>query len=753
MMRIYAIIYLAVLMPVAAWAGFAEEAQFGAGNTAAVAWGDIDNDANLDLAAGNDEQQSYLYVSDGVGGFIEKAQFDSGNTLAVSWGDCDNDGDLDLAVGNWDQENFFYANDGNGGFVGETRFGTNKTSSLAWGDADNDGDLDLAVGNWGEQNYLYVNDGAGGFNEETRFGIGKTVTIAWGDYDNDGDLDLAVGNYSEKNYLYVNDGTGNFTEEPQFGTGATNAIAWGDYDNDGDLDLVAGNYGQQNYLYVNDGAGGFAEEAQFGANNTFTVTWGDYDNDGDLDLAVGNGSQNYLYTNDGAGGFTEAAGFGTKTTITMAGGDFDNDGDLDMAVGNWGQQNYLYVNDENDGDYLSVHPIGRFHSEGASYSGRDGIGAKVAVYEKGFLGDGARLLGYREIEANGGYCGQDSINAEFGLPVGDIFEARMTWPGSGGSNIIQDLLVGKGQFITVHESIFHLESPADGEDVGGFPLTLSWGPAFSGGTKPYSSTVNDYTVQIAKDADFTDIVYTADVDDVNLTLDESSGLVNGPTYYWRVLANYEYTPGSYSQYSAETWTFTLSTVGIGLGYFEGESVRDGVELSWEVSDTGETELAGFNLYRSVVSEGVGIKTVIRSRDRINAELITGESPYEYLDAVVENGVTYNYWLEAVDVSGAAETFGPVGCTWLGVIPTTYALYQSRPNPASGNATIDFDLPETAPVTLTVYDISGRMVRTVVDETLTTGEHEARVSGLAPGVYVYRLKAGEFNAAKKMVIVE
>jgi hypothetical protein len=741
---------VAAIMPMAVWAGFTEEAKFGTGNTATVAWGDYDNNADLDLAVGNDEQQSYLYANDGGGGFNEEAQFGARNTLAIAWGDCDNDGDLDMAIGNWDQENYFYVNDGAGVFTEEIRFGANKTSSLAWGDADNDGDLDLAVGNWDQQNYLYINDGAGGFSEEAQFGAGKTVTIAWGDYDNDGDPDLAIGNYNEQNELYVNDGVGGFTAEPHFGTGATDAVAWGDYDNDGDLDLAVGNYDQQNYLYVNDGAGGFAEEARFGSSTTFSITWGDYDNDGDLDLAVGNGSQNHLYVNDGAGGFTEEVQFGTKTSITTACGDYDNDGDLDLAVGNWGQQNYLYVNDENGSDYLSVHPIGRFHSEGAGYSDRDGIGGKVAVYEKGFLGDEARLLGYREIEANGGYCGQDSINAEFGLPVGNTVEVRITWPGSGGSNVIQDLIVGKGQFITVHESAFYLESPADGEDVGRLPLTMTWGPAFSGGTKPYASTVGSYTVQIAADAGFTDIVYTTTIDGVELTLDESSGLVDGETYYWRVLANYVNTPGKYKQYSAGTWSFGLSTVGIGLGYFEGESVHDGVELSWAVTGTEETELAGFNLYRSIASEGIGVKAVT-SRDRLNAELIKGESPYEYLDTTVEKDVTYNYWLEAVDLGGVAETFGPVGCTWSGALPTTYALYQSRPNPARGNATVAFDLPETSPVTLTVYDVSGRKITTVVDETLSVGEHEAEVSGLAPGVYVYRLAAGTFTAAKKMVV--
>jgi len=739
-------------MPMAVWAGFTEEANFGTGNTATVAWGDYDNNADLDMAVGNDEQQSYLYVNNGAGAFNEEAPFGARNTLAIAWGDCDNDGDLDMAIGNWDQENYFYENDGAGVFTEEIRFGANKTSSLAWGDADNDGDLDLALGNWDQQNYLYINDGAGGFSEEAQFGAGKTVTIAWGDYDNDGDPDLAIGNYNEQNELYVNDGAGGFTAEPHFGTGATNAVAWGDYDNDGDLDLAVGNYDQQNYLYVNDGAGGFVEEACFGNSTTFSITWGDYDNDGDLDLAVGNGSQNHLYVNDGTGGFTEEPQFGTRTSITTACGDCDNDGDLDLAVGNWGQQNYLFVNDENGSDYLSVHPVGRFHSEGAGYSDRDGIGAKVTVYEKGFLGDEARLLGYREIEANGGYCGQDSINAEFGLPVGNTVEVRITWPGSGGSNVIQDLIVGKGQFITVHESAFSLESPADGEEVSGLPLTMSWGPAFSGGTKPYASTVDDYTVQIATDAGFTDIVYTANVVGVELTLDESSGLVDGETYYWRVLANYVNTPGKYKQYSAGTWSFGLSTVGIGLGYFEGESVHDGVELSWAVNGTEETELAGFNLYRSIASEGIGVKAVT-SRDRLNTELIKGESPYEYLDTTVEKDETYNYWLEAVDVGGTVETFGPVGCTWFGVLPTTYALYQSRPNPARGNATVAFDLPETSPVTLTVYDVSGRKITTVVDETLSVGEHEAEVSGLAPGVYVYRLAAGTFSAAKKMVVVE
>jgi hypothetical protein len=189
------------------------------------------------------------------------------------------------------------------------------------------------------------------------------------------------------------------------------------------------------------------------------------------------------------------------------------------------------------------------------------------------------------------------------------------------------------------------------------------------------------------------------------------------------------------------WGYT----GIALTSFSAESAADGIDVSWECTDN----VTGFNLYRSAA----GNTKTISSRDRLNAELITGESPYEYLDATVEKDVTYNYWLEALDVGGSSDTFGPVGCTWRGVLPTTYALYQSRPNPAAGTATIAFDLPETAPVTLIVYDLTGRTVTTVVNETLTVGTHERTVSGLAPGVYVYKLEAGDFAAARKMVIVD
>ncbi len=657
--------FLAVLLacPLAVFGSFTEEPQFGTGYSLSLGWADYDNDGDLDIVVGNNGQ-NYLYSNDGIGGFNGVPEFGMGITDSVAWGDYDNDGDDDLAVGDsYEGENRLFINEDGGGFIEEEQFGTWESLSFAWGDYDNDGDLDVAEGTFHgypiTQNYLYINDGAGGFTEVPEFGGGHSCSVAWGDYDNDGDIDLAVGNsgYSSINRLYVNDGLGGFTEEEQFGAPVppyedTTSIAWGDYDNDGDLDLAVGiSRVKQNYLYVNNGDGSFIEEPKFGTGFTMSIAWGDYDNDGYLDLAVGNShdEQNYLYTNNGDGSFTEEPQFGSADddSESVAWGDYDDDGDLDLAVANcYNEQNYLYVNNEDDGDYLVFKLVGHFYDNGSGYSNRNGIGAKVSVYSEGYVGNIDYLLGFREIEANGGYCGQDSIDAEFGLPDDERVDVLVIWPGSDGSQIEEAWLgVERGQHLTLHEGQ-------------GSPL---------------------------------DIV---------------------------------------------------------LNSFEAKPDCEGVILRWDVNTTGDTEIAGFNLYRST---NAGEAKAITSLEKLNTRLITGESPYTYLDATVNEGVTYNYWLEAIDVGGAAETFGPVDCTWNGALPTTYTLYQSRPNPAKGSATISFDLPEDANVTLAVYDISGRKVTTVVDRTLPAGEHEVEVSGLAPGVYVYRLKAAEFSAVKKMVI--
>ncbi|MBM4158806.1 MAG: T9SS type A sorting domain-containing protein, partial [Ignavibacteria bacterium] len=69
--------------------------------------------------------------------------------------------------------------------------------------------------------------------------------------------------------------------------------------------------------------------------------------------------------------------------------------------------------------------------------------------------------------------------------------------------------------------------------------------------------------------------------------------------------------------------------------------------------------------------------------------------------------------------------------------------------------IKFDLPENTRVTIKIYDILGREMRTLLNsEYRESGRHiiEFSASGLASGVYFYKLTAGEYNAVKKMVLI-
>ncbi|HUV87900.1 MAG TPA: FG-GAP-like repeat-containing protein [bacterium] len=86
-------------------------------------------------------------------------------------------------------------------------------------------------------------------------------------------------------------------------------------------------------------------------------------------------------------------------------------------------------------------------------------------------------------------------------------------------------------------------------------------------------------------------------------------------------------------------------------------------------------------------------------------------------------------------------------------PYAFALEQARPNPCRGDARIAFTLAEAGAATMELYDISGRKVRTLLERPLAGGEHDVAVglAGLAPGVYIYRLRAGVDAAAKRLVV--
>ncbi|MGH7598230.1 MAG: FG-GAP-like repeat-containing protein, partial [bacterium] len=263
-----------------------------------IAWGDYDADGDLDVVLTGSTATRFtpltkIYRND-AGAFTDiNAPLTPLVLGDAAWGDFDNDGDLDLIITGTDSTGSeanaatkLYRNDGHDRFAempagsspnpGFTIPGVSR-SSLAWSDYDADGDLDLLLTgrrrNGGlvqditrlyrndgtafasGQNYwkfIDINAGLPGFNVDQ---FDQRASVSWGDYDADGDPDLLLfgkldpGDFSLKPKVFRNDGpSGNnwrFTEiqtpdlleyfsvRPQAWS-----AAWGDYDHDGDLDAL-----------------------------------------------------------------------------------------------------------------------------------------------------------------------------------------------------------------------------------------------------------------------------------------------------------------------------------------------------------------------------------------------------------------------------------------------------------------------------------------------------------------------------------
>jgi len=334
----------------------------------AAAWGDYDNDNDLDLIIlGMDAGASYftkLYRNDGNDLFtvISGLPFTDLAVRSPSFGDYDNDGDLDLLMmgANNSGSGFIriYENKGNDTFT-EVSVVLEQMydGAVSWCDYNNDGYLDLMYSGFNEVNvsyntYVYKNNQDGTFTEQTSIDLPGVIkgTIKWADYDNDGDFDfLFTGldlNSNLMSRVYKNNGDESFTltEIQMVGVWLGDA-AWGDYDMDGDLDILLTGFnfaGRITKIYTNDGNDVFTElqGTPFPGLSHSSAEWGDYDNDGDLDiLFCGVDEQagwiyyTMIYTNNGDNTFTES-GISLETVYwgESLWGDYDKDGDLDIIL-------------------------------------------------------------------------------------------------------------------------------------------------------------------------------------------------------------------------------------------------------------------------------------------------------------------------------------------------------------------------------------------------------------------------------------
>ena len=207
-------------------------------------WGDYDNDGDADiLITGKEnpesEPVSIIYRNDGNNIFTEQVDIVLKGGPTAAWGDYDNDGDIDILIGN-----IIYKNNGNNTFNEQTGISLIGKRSDSWGDYDSDGDLDILVTGIDSISNpitnIYRNDGNNNFTiieTEVRKVNGHA---AWGDYNNDGYMDIVLSGKSGYDILHVYTNNGDDTFYENFnndGTTYQTQVGWGDYNNDGNLDF------------------------------------------------------------------------------------------------------------------------------------------------------------------------------------------------------------------------------------------------------------------------------------------------------------------------------------------------------------------------------------------------------------------------------------------------------------------------------------------------------------------------------------
>lgn len=89
------------------------------------------------------------------------------------------------------------------------------------------------------------------------------------------------------------------------------------------------------------------------------------------------------------------------------------------------------------------------------------------------------------------------------------------------------------------------------------------------------------------------------------------------------------------------------------------------------------------------------------------------------------------------------------------LPTEFKLFENYPNPFNPSTIISFQIPKAAYVKLEVYDVNGRVIRTLISSNLNPGVYNFEFSseGLSSGIYFYRLQSDSFTGQKKMILVK
>ncbi len=538
--------------------------------------------------------------------------------------------------------------------------------------------------------------------------------IAIADFDDDGFQDIYVTTgEGYPNLLYLNDQDGTFAERASTSRIADMSEGWGavagDLDNDGDPDIYLTNYFSENQLFLNDGGGRFVTAVESGASDpgpSTSAALADYNNDGHLDIYVLNRSQaevdyaNALLLSNGDGSFADVtawSGTGNRgTSLAVSSFDYDADGYQDIYIANEFELDALY-NNSRDGTFANrAKELGLPHGAGmgvdfSDYDNDGDLDVYVSNLQRDFL---------LQNNGDGTFTDREDVG---------ILNDTMAW----GVNFFdhdndgdEDLYVVNGGMIWPEQysedNVFYLNN-----DDGTFTEVARQMGIADGGDGRASACV-----------DFNNDGY-ADIFMINVLRDRV-----------RLYRNNN---------SGNNW-LTVRLVGT-------SSNRNGIGATVTIEAGNSTQIREVSAGASYASMHSIDQQFGLSRSSL-VDRATVRWPSGTVQELTNVGV--NQTLVIVEPLPTAVSDGDTPRT-----PVVFRLSQNHPNPFNAATSIEFLTPKAGPVSLVIYDLKGSPLKRLVAGRRDAGRHVVLwdASGVASGVYIYKLEAGRFTQTRKMALLK
>lgn len=306
----------------------------------------------------------------------------------------------------------------------------------------------------------------------------------------------------------------------------------------------------------------------------------------------------------------------------------------------------------------------------------------------------------------------------------------------------------------------------NGVTVATLEPTFTWYVANSSGLKykvrisPYSNTDDNGklvygTAAVETDVDINTKSWVFDSNELDT---ETFALVGGATYYWQVIA---YDGATWSNWSYVA-SFSTAAGSMAIIPFIVSPINEqpigntSVFLSWDLPTESQTHLR-YDVEYS------------RTRDFVQSMKINNlNEPQAKIDGL-ETNATYYWRVNSKNKEGNISELSDVGSFKTSntltnveeeIIPSEFGLFQNYPNPFNPTTRISYSLPKNSLVTIKIYDMLGREVKTLVNNEVNAGNNFVVWNGddnfgnkVVSGTYIYRITADNFVSAKKMILIK